>query len=63
MPICKTRKYNFWHLVFIDRVVPFEDIEGRFNCCAYLLSSLSSNTSNDIEGKDGNEPDVKDNTF
>lgn len=62
MPICKRRKYNFWHL-FMDTVVQFEYIEGRFNCCADLLSRLSSNTSNDIEGKGENELDVKDNIF
>lgn len=45
----------------MDTVVQFEYIEGRFNCCADLLSRLSSNTSNDIEGKGENELDVKDN--
>lgn len=59
----QNKKIQLWALNNAGYNCKVEYIEGRYNCCADLLSRLPSNTLDNKEGKDENEPDVKDNTF
>ena len=54
-----------WALSIAGYSCKVEYIEGRFNCCADLLSRLPSTISDDEaeEKSECDEPDVKDNFF
>lgn len=59
----QNKKIRLWALSLAGYNCKVEYIEGRYNCCADLLSRLPSNTPDNKEDKDENEPDVNDNTF
>lgn len=59
----QSKKIQLWALSLAGYNCKVEYIEGRYNCCADLLSRLPSNTPDNKEDKDENEPDVNDNTF